>query len=207
VPAGYRLVLDQTLEDPAIMEAMAFSDPEAWQHDAEEASLALVGSSDYAPPHRSPLSIALLRQKLFGSFVMEAEVRQTGREYGHRDLCFFFGYEGPARYYYAHLATKPDPNAHNVFLVAGAPREALARVPEEGVDWGDGWHTVRITRDLATSTIRVDFDGEKVLETRDSTHGWGRIGFGSFDDTGLLRRLRVWAPEAREASLEADPFQ
>lgn len=208
IPTSYRLRVDEDFASASSLERFRFSDPAVWIHDGtEDGSLALVGSSDYSPPHRSPLNIALLSDPLFGSFVLEAEVQQTGREYGHRDLCLFFGFGGPDRYYYVHLASEPDPHAHNVFLVSGAPREALAPVPPEGVDWGsEQWHTVRLTRDLSRGTIRVEFDGRTVLEATDRTHGHGRVGFGSFDDTGRLRRLRVWAEEVRRAPEEADPF-
>ena len=173
------------------------TDPSAWEVTLRTGPegeavpcLELVGSSDYAPPHRSPRSIALLRERELGDFVLEASLMQTGREYGHRDLCLFFGHRGPARFYYVHLATSPDEHAHNVFLVDGADRRRIAEIPDEGVDWGtEEWHRVRLERTLADGAIRVWFDGELVLEASDHTHGRGRVGFGSFDDTGAFAQI------------------
>ena len=159
-----------------------------------EGSLELLGKSAYDPPHRSPHSIALLRTPDLGDFVLEVDLMQTGREYGHRDLCLFFGHQDAANFYYVHLATTPDPNAHNVFVVDDADRRPLAPVPETGVDWGTGiWHRVRLERTGAH--ISVHFDGDLVHEVEDGTHGAGRIGLGSFDDQGRFDRLRLTSPD------------
>ena len=71
------------------------TDANAWEIVEESdgnKALGLVGASKYSPPVRSPLNIALLKGRKFGSFEMTVKMKQTGREYGHRDLCLFFGY-------------------------------------------------------------------------------------------------------------------
>jgi len=205
-PRGeWELVYDHDFLSEDALADFEFTDANAWRwSDAGgHPSLELVGGSRYAPPHRSPLNIALARELELGDFALEVDLLQTGREYGHRDLCLFFGYTSPAHFYYVHLATTPDDHANNIFVVNGAPRVRAAQVPAQGVEWGEGsWHTVRLERSLASGTIRVFFDDMEtpVLETKDTTHGWGRIGFGSFDDSGRFARVRVWAPEVRVAS-------
>ena len=170
--------------------------------------LELFQESDYEPPHRSPRSIALLPDLLVADFDLEMHVEQTGRDYGHRDLCFVFGFVSPERYYYAHLAPLPDANAHNVFAVDRGPRQNLLPPRPRGIDWGTGdWNVVRIERRMAEGTIRVFWndDAAPILEVEDRRFGWGRIGFGSFDDTGRVTEIRVWAPETRPVEV-ADPF-
>ena len=125
-----------------------------------------------------------------------SQLLQTGREYGHRDLCLFYGFVDAAHYAYVHLATTPDANAHNVFLVDGADRRPLASIPAEGVDWGtDEWHRVRVER--AGTQVRVFFDRapDPLFVVEDPTSGVGRVGVGSFDDTGRFAELVVWAAE------------
>ena len=98
-------------EDPqALLADFTFTDANAWRTggDAEGPYLELFAASEYTPPHRSPLNIALLDGRTLGDFVLEAELQQTGREYGHRDLCLFFGYQGPSQFYYVHLASVAD---------------------------------------------------------------------------------------------------
>lgn len=206
---GWALVWSQPDASEEDRERVAFSDPEAWAW-TEAGELELLGRSEYAPPHRSPHSIALLPDWAVGDFVLEGEFLQTGPEYAHRDLCVFFGFEDPARFGYVHLASRPDPNAHNVFLVDGAPRRPLAAVSSQGVDWGDGvWHAVRVQRSLEEGVVRVWFGdgGAPLLEAPETALGPGRVGVGSFDDSGRFRGLRLWAPQGGATRAPGDPFR
>lgn len=210
-PSAWSIVVDVDFASPACRERFAFTDASRWRWRGDDgtASLELLGDSGYEPPVRSPTSIALLKDIEVADFDLDVDVLQTGRDYGHRDLCLFFGFQSPTRYYYVHLAKTPDPHAHNVFRVADAPRESLAAVAENGIDWGDGvWHHVRIERRVANGTIRVFWDGgvQPILSAVDATFAWGRIGFGSFDDSGRIASLRVRAPAIRQSTESASPF-
>lgn len=169
----------------------------------------LVAEADYAPPYRSPRAIALLDGTEYRSFTLDLEMMQTGREYGHRDLCLFFGFESAERFYYVHLATTPDERAHNVFLVDGAARRNLIPAREKGVDWGqEEWHHVRIVRDVDAGAVRVFFDDMQspVLEAEDRAIEWGRVGFGSFDDTGRFKDPVLSNYESRPSDPWGSPF-
>jgi hypothetical protein len=198
------------LEDPRAIDAFAFSDAAAWRvsADGRGRSLELHGASRYQPPHRSPLNIALLTDLAVGDFVLEADLKQTGRDYGHRDMCVFFGFQDPAHFYYAHIATKTDDHAHNVFIVDGAARRKISTFTTDGVDWGrDAWHRVRVERSLETGVIRVFFDrmDEPIMEAQDRTFGFGHVGFGSFDDTGRIDDIRLVGPGLQPTTTR-DPF-
>ncbi len=197
------VVVEEGFAGPSCSAAFAYSDATRWRwSDADERpSLELLGGSVYRPPFRSPTSVALLREFEFADFDLEIDVLQTGPEYGHRDLCLFFGWQSPARFHYVHLATTPDPHAHNVFAVANAPRVALLDVPRRGVAWGDTWHRVRLERRLAAGTLRVFLDGgdAPILEATGLPPDRGRVGFGSFDDSGRFANLRIRAPAAHPA--------
>jgi hypothetical protein len=204
-PHGLPLAVAEDFDSPEALSAFTFSDVSAWAHG--DGALELTGESDYSPPHRSPRSIALLSAHTFGDFVLEADLMQTGREYGHRDLCLFFGFQDPANFYYVHLATTPDPNAHNVFLVDDAPRRPLAPVAEKGVDWGtEVWHRVRLER--IGGRIRVFFDDleHALISVDDATHGAGRVGFGSFDDQGRIDAVRLYGRPAYADQAAASSF-
>lgn len=197
-------------EDPeALLADFTYTDASAWRTggDLEGPYLELHAASEYTPPHRSPLNIALLEGATFGDFTLEAELQQTGREYGHRDLCLFFGYQGPGQFYYVHLASVADETAHNVFIVDGADRRNIASRTTSGVEWGDGdWHRVRLERRLPEGTIRVFFDdmSTPIMVAEDRTFLWGMVGVGSFDDVGRVRNLAVWGEPLRLE--EAAPF-
>lgn len=203
VPEGYRLVYEQHFDSAASLDGFRFTDPAAWKFAADGScfALELTQQSKYQPPVRSPVNIALLADRVFGDFILEVDLIQTGKEYGHRDMCLFFGMQDPTHFYYTHLATKADPNAHNIFLVNGAPRKNIARKTTDGVNWGLGvWHTVRLERRVSDGTIRVFFDDltQPIMEVEDKTFGAGWIGFGSFDDTGKVDNVRIWSPTEPE---------
>ena len=187
LPDGYRLLYSQSFASPDALNDFEMSDPAAWRFGSKDGrgALELFGKSDYRPRVRSPFNIALIKEPSFGDFVLEAEFIQTGREYGHRDMCIFFGAKEASNFYYVHVATAADPHAHNIFLVNDAPRVAIAEKTTKGVDWGlDVWHTIRIERKPRDGTIKVYFDdmSQPIMIAKDTHFDFGRIGFGSFDD-------------------------
>ena len=204
IPSGYKLLYEQKFESPESIQQFQMTDSAAWKYSKEEqgGALELAAQSKYQPEVRSPVNIALIKDKAFGDFVLEADLIQTGREYGHRDMCLFFGFQNPKQFYYAHMATKADPNAHNVFIVNNEPRKNFAKTTTAGVNWGlNIWHKVRLERKVAEGTIRVYFDDMTIpiMVAEDKTFGAGLIGFGSFDDTGKVDNIRIWGPKLEEA--------
>src|SRR5687768_14551306 len=68
------------------------TDPNNWR--IEETPMGKVYAqvakqSKYEPPHRSPFNIALLKDVVVGDFVLEAKLKSTIPDYGHRDMCLF----------------------------------------------------------------------------------------------------------------------
>lgn len=200
VPKDFKLLYSQEFKSPEALSDFIFSDPQAWRYRRidGEGCLELFQQSKYEPRVRSPFNIALIKDRWFSDFVLEVELMQTSREYPHRDMCIFFGMKDRSNFYYVHLATQADPNAHNIFIVNDEPRRAIATYTTKGVNWGTNqWHKVRIERITKDGTIRVYFDDMEqiIMEGKDTHFDYGLIGFGSFDDTGLVRRIRVWGPD------------
>jgi len=206
IPEDYQLLYAQDFEEMDSPKGFVMTDPDAWkvsQQDDNHA-LELFGESKYEPRVRSPRNIAYIADHRFGSFVLEVELAQTGREYGHRDMCLFFGMKDPSNFYYVHIATKADPHAHNIFLVNDEPRVAIAAKTTEGVDWGEtgSWHTIRIERDIEAGTIKVFYENmdAPIMEAEDTHFDYGYIGFGSFDDTGIVDNIKIWGPKLAPAT-------
>ena len=201
VPDDYQLLFREDFEDKGALKRFEMTDPSAWRINKQDdnRSLELFGESEYTPRVRSPRNIAIIADRPFGSFVLEADLMQTGREYGHRDMCLFFGMKDASNFYYTHLATKPDPHAHNIFLVNDEPRVAIGGEVVEGIEWGETpqWHKVRIERKLADGSIKVYFNdmNTPVLAATDQHFDYGYIGFGSFDDTGRIDNIKIWGPK------------
>ena len=81
-----------------------------------------------------------------------------------------------------------------------------AKQTTKGANWGLGvWHKVRLERKLSDGSIKVYFDDmtKPIMIAEDKSFGSGHIGFGSFDDTGMVDNIRVWAPNAETRKTEA----
>ena len=204
-PKDYKLVFAQTFDRDDTRTDFVFTQDEKWimSEGKKGKALEFTGKSDYQPPHRSPHTFGFIKDLVVGSFVLEADLLQTGKEYGHRDMCIAFGFQDPANFYYAHIATAMDDHAHQIMLVKNAPRTKISTFTTKGVDWGqDKWNKVRVERNVEDGTIKVFFNGTLVEEAKDKTFGKGHIGFGSFDDSGKIDNIRIWAAEKDEKSIE-----
>lgn len=175
-----------------------FTDKSAWKLSEVEGNprLELVSQSNYQPIVRSPFNIAILEGLELENFTLEVELAQTGKEYNHRDLCLFFGIVDSSHFYYVHMASVADDHANNIFLVNNEPRIKIASKTTAGTKWGatNSVHKVRITRRADTGLILVYFDDfdQPIMEAKDLHFKRGKIGFGSFDDTGWFDNVKIW---------------
>lgn len=172
------------------------SDPAAWR-------VAKVGdkfvyeqfqASKVKTPVRSPFNRSMIKDIKVGSFVLDVKLQSTIKDYGHRDMCLFFGYQDPAHLYYVHLGKQADDHANQIFIVNDAPRTKISLTSTKGTPWTDGWHHARLVRDLDNGTIEVFFDDmtKPAMTAKDKTFGAGQVGVGSFDDTGRFEAVYLF---------------
>lgn len=185
-------------------EGWAFTDQGAWRIAEAEGGKVLeqFRASVYEPKVRSPFNIALMPGVDVADFVLDLKVRSTARDYGHRDLCLIFGHQDGSHFYYAHLGKEADPHAHSIFLVKDQPRVSIAEERTKGTPWTDGWHRVRVVRRVADGLVQVYFDDmtKPVMVAHDRAFAHGRVGVGSFDDTGQFDEIRLWGRAATEGA-------
>lgn len=180
------------------------TDNKVWRIVTEDSgkSLELYGKSDYEAKVRSPFNIALIKNVTVGDFVFEANLSQTGKEYGYRDLCLFFGVNSPTNFYYVHIASVVDDHANNIFIVNDEPRTKISTKTTAGINWGDtdSWHKVRIERKAEEGSIKIYFDDmtSPIMEAMDTHFVEGLIGIGSFDDTGKFDNIKIWSNKVVE---------
>lgn len=178
------------------------TDPDAWEVTVDEEGVpvySLHAMSDYQPPYRSPHNISLIDNLWVSDFVLEVEMRMMNESewHSHVDLDVFFGYQGPAQFYYVHIAPAPssDPHANSIFLVNGEPRVSIVETRNEGNEWQrDQYHNIKVIRKVESGLIQIFFDDMEnpVMETHDDTFPVGLVGIGSFDDHGYFRNVRLW---------------
>ncbi|MHC4477292.1 MAG: 3-keto-disaccharide hydrolase [Planctomycetota bacterium] len=188
------VIFEADFEDRKL-DAWQPTDPQAWRVETgrEGRVLSLSGKSNYKPPVRSPLNINLIRDVTVASFELQLKMLSTSKDYAHRDLCLFFGHQDPSHFYYVHIANKSDPHSNSIFLVDGKDRVSIAKTRTEGTPWDEDWHTVRLVRDVDKGTIQVFVDNMRkpIMTAEDKTFKSGRIGVGSFDDTGQFDDIHL----------------
>jgi len=210
VPKEYELQVKPDFSDKATLKAFEFTDAKAWRlsNANGKPALELFGKSKYKYKVRSPYNIGLLGTRKFGDFVLEADMLQTGKEYGHRDMCLFFGFQDASHFYYVHIASVMDNHANQIFIVNDEPRTKISTKTNKGNDWGSNkWHHVRLDR--TNGVMKLFFDDMKnpIMLAEDKTFGAGYVGFGSFDDTGMVANARVWAPRSEKVEKSGTLFK
>jgi len=191
---GLPLVFHESFADgPKGLARFEFTDPAAWKIDTDAGKnvLSQFQQSKYKPTVRSPINIAWVKDLQVGEFVLEVKLRNLKDTGNHRDLCLYFGGVDASHFFYVHLGKKADPNSHNIFLVDGSPRKNIATKVSEGTPWTEGYHTVRIER-RSDGAIEVFWDGKSDMLAKSDKHPVGRVGVGSFDDTGHFAEITVW---------------
>src|SRR5690606_32481060 len=219
IPAQYALFGAEPVEPPAppscapagepITDVMgaehwAPRTPSKWQFPGDRIVLAEAGT-DPGDGIRRPFEYAVLTEgPELGSFALDAEVRlDAPASVNNRDVIVVFGWRSDTQYYYAHLSQDNTIYAHNgIFKVDGKDRERIddqwdgaVGAPPAVTD--EEWHDVRVVRCADSGDVAVYVDGldTPLLTANDTTFGEGRVGFGSFDNTGSLRDLVVTPAE------------
>jgi hypothetical protein len=150
-------------------------------------------------PIRRPGALAILKSPPLGASTRDVELRSDAPEAViRRDLLLVAGWQSPTRFYYVHLSAVRD-NVHNgIFLVHDADRRRIDDTSDRPPLRDRAWHTARLVRTPATGRLEVFVDGETtpIMTATDTAIPSGRMGVGSFDDTGAFRRIRVQGPPA-----------
>jgi hypothetical protein len=187
-----------------VVDAMSAQDwapvtPSKWAFPGREAILTEPGVQRPGP--RRPFEYAVLTKgPAFGDVQIDAEVRiDTPVSVTNRDVIVVFGYRSDTEFYYAHLSSDNTIYPHNgIFVVDNADR---LRIEDQWTGFhgappaiaDEAWHQVRVVRCAGTGETAVYMDGSKypLMTTVDTTFGSGRVGFGSFDNAGRIRKLTV----------------
>jgi hypothetical protein len=151
-------------------------------------------------PIRRPGALAVLKTTPLGDATLDVDMRSHAPEdVTRRDLLLVAGWQSPTRFYYVHLSAVRD-NVHNgIFLVDGADRKRIDDQSQRAMLTDRAWHRARLVRAPATGRIEVFVDGESspIMTATDTAIPSGRMGVGSFDDTGAFRRIRVQGTAAQ----------
>ncbi len=180
------------------------ADKSAWTHEKTENSHVFHQHKHVVvkTPVRSPFNRNVLKDVVVGDLQLDVDFQTTTRDYPHRSLCLFFGYQDPAHMYYVHFGQRADDHANQVFIVNDKDRVKISTKSTAGTPWDDKWHHARIIRTIEDGKIEVYFDDmtTPVMTAVDKNFTWGQIGIGSFDDTGRFDNLVLRGKRAEKPS-------
>jgi hypothetical protein len=143
---------------------------------------------------RRPAALAILKSAPLSDFTYSIEMRSTApADLAVRDVQLVIGYQSPSRFYYIHLSAKTDGVHNGIFLVNDADRKRIDEPTSRARFVDQSWHRVRLERNSSTGAIAVFIDDDTApsLSVADTTLRSGRVGFGSFDETGEFRNVRI----------------
>jgi hypothetical protein len=149
-----------------------------------------IGREPLASGPRRPFQFALADTPAFSKVTVEADVRPL-----KRSVIIVYAYRDPAHFDYAHISSDITHPVHNgIFHVYGGERVRISRetgpaaFPEI-----NRWYHVKLVHDGSTGTIDVTVDGKAVpaLHAVDLSLTSGKIGIGSFDETGDFKNVKI----------------
>ena len=156
-----------------------------------------VSSEPPAGQPRKPTHIALLDSKPYSKVTVEAEVKRNGRS-----VIIVWGWQNDSHYDYVHISsdTAVAQNVHNgMFHVFGGERVRISSLEGPGSLPTQDWTPVKLVWDGETGHCYVEVNGKRnlSLDAVDLSLRWGRVGLGSFDETGDFRNVKITG-ESRE---------
>jgi hypothetical protein len=154
--------------------------------------LRLVTPKGPPPGPRRPIQFALAETPEFRSVTVDLHARPLGHS-----LIIVFAYHDAAHFNYAHLSTDPASKEHvhnGIFHVYGGARVRIsAEAGRAAFRATNRWYHVRLTHDGGSGAVQVTVNGRSIpaLHAIDLSLRSGKVGIGSFDETGDFKNVRI----------------
>jgi len=169
-----------------------WSVPTATDWTLDDGTLRLATSRGPLPGPRRPIQFALTDVPNYQRLTFEADVMPLGRS-----VLIVFAYRDPAHFDYAHLsvdAAEDQPVHNGVFHVYGGERVRISAACGPAAFAARGrWYHVALIHDSTVGSVQVAIDGRTVpaLHAVDLSLGPGKVGPGSFDETGAFKNVKI----------------
>ncbi|HUQ94394.1 MAG TPA: family 16 glycoside hydrolase [Bryobacteraceae bacterium] len=147
---------------------------------------------------RRPSQFALAQTPSYTKVTFEAEMQPEPKAIRNRrnSLILVYAWRDQDHFNYAHLSVDSAREAavHNgIFHVYGGDRVRISSQDGPGTLTDGRWHQVKLVYDGSTGRVDVWVNGQTSPSLRavDMSLGAGKIGIGSFFDTGTFRNVRI----------------
>jgi len=140
---------------------------------------------------RRPTKYALLNSAPYKKLTVEAEMKHNGRS-----LIIVYGWQDANHYDYAHISTDAaakQPVHNGVFHVFGGERVRISPLDGPASFADQEWTPVKFVFDGDAGRAWVEVNGKRnpSLEAVDLSLRWGRVGLGSFNESGDFRNVKI----------------
>jgi hypothetical protein len=127
----------------------------------------------------------------FRQVTVEAEVQRNGRS-----LILVYAFQDESHFNYAHISESLAaniPNHNGIFHIFGGERVRISQVDGPPSLPSRDWTPVKLVFDGESGRCYVEVNGRRnpSLEAVDLSLRFGRVGLGSFDETGNFRKVRI----------------
>jgi len=154
--------------------------------------LRLVTGREPPPGPRRPMQFALADTREFRQVRVELGLRPL-----KRSLLIVFAYRDPEHFDYAHLSTDTaakQPRHNGIFHVYGGERVRISsETGPAAFAISNRWYQVRLQFEGSSGRVQVTVDGQHIpaLDAVDLSLSRGKVGIGSFDETGDFRDVKI----------------
>ena len=140
---------------------------------------------------RRPTKFALLESKPYSKVTVDVEVKRNARS-----VIVVYAWQDDVHYNYAHISSDAaaTQNVHNgMFHIFGGERARISSLDGPASLTTQDWTPVKLVYDGESGRCYVEVNGKRnpSLEAVDLSLRWGRVGLGSFNETGDFRNFRV----------------
>jgi hypothetical protein len=196
VPEGYLLQYQQNFSGAKALADFRVDNPDKWGIFKSNNNFYFQSS---APDSftRFPSNVAVLSNRIFGDFILEADVMPGNDSAAFYDVCLFLGMRYPSKYYYIQFSSLSDSMHGGIFLVKDPKWIKLTGDSSKTVKWiKNKWHKVRLERNIVRRTIRVFVDDMTIplMDIKDYELVMGTVGFGSVSGSARFDNIKIWAP-------------
>jgi hypothetical protein len=154
--------------------------------------LHLVTGRNPLPGPRRPFQFALADTPPFRKVTIEADAKPLGRS-----VMLVFAYRDPAHFDYAHFSIDTgikQPVHNGVFHVYGGERVRISS-PDgpSAFQTNKRWYHIKLVWDGSTGNVQGSVGGREIpaLHAVDLSLREGKIGIGSFDETGDFKNVKI----------------
>lgn len=140
---------------------------------------------------RRPQRFALAEAGPFRRVTIEAEVQRNGES-----LILVYAFQDEAHFNYAHISSDAAERTYNhngMFHIFGGERVRISPLDGPPSLPTREWTPVRLVFNGDSGRCYVEVNGKRnpSLDAVDLSLRFGRVGLGSFDETGNFRRVRI----------------